>query len=80
MKTTETLQDFILTDQEITHAITIAERKRLKERFKKLDVINTLEKSVKFLENMTTEQFSFGADKIVREDLKTAIELLKKQL
>ena len=34
MKTTETLQDFILTDQEITQAITIAERKRLKERFK----------------------------------------------
>ena len=42
-----------------------------------MDVINALERSVKFLENMTAQQFSIGADKVVREDLKTAIELLK---
>ena len=66
-----------ITNKDIKEGVMLHARKELKQRFKKLDIINLIEGSVKFLENMTTEQFSIGADKVVREDLKRAVELLK---
>ncbi len=36
METEKSINDFILTDKEITQAITIMERKRIKERLKRI--------------------------------------------
>ena len=68
METEKSINDFILTDKEITQAITIMERKRIKERLKRINTgletsyytreLNTIQTNSDFAPTVKV----FGAD------------------